>query len=179
MSCLFRTILSCQPRKGLFSPGGEDLVMRRRVHNWPCRPAFEPAARPPSLLCSRAMPAENRLQSHRCRDCRDRGTRNIPGTPQFAWHGGGGGPGVVARVEGSLPGQVGGTRGARATPPNTTIANPATIPLPVQLAMQPLPPPPARLQPRCRVQGAVLVETRWGLKSKRAAACKRERERVD
>ena len=86
---------------------------------------------------------------------------------------------MVARVGGSLPGQVGGTRGARATPPNTTIANPATIPLPVQLAMQPLPPPPARLQPRCRVQGAVLVETRWGLKSKRAAACKRERERVD
>ena len=49
MSCLFRTILSGQPRKGLFSPGGEDLVMRRRVHNWPCRPAFEgrPATEPP------------------------------------------------------------------------------------------------------------------------------------
>ena len=69
-----------------------------------------------------------------------------------------GGPRVASKVGGSLaspqPAQwvEQGRRGQR----------PQTLPLPagaiastVQLAMQPLPPPPARLQPRCRVQGAV------------------------
>ena len=151
-------LIMSTPKRTLFSrwggssdaAAGSQLAVPARLRGPPGHRAVAPCR------------LRSRLQRHRCRDCRDRGTRNIPGTPQFAWHRDGGGPGVVARVGGSLPGQVGGTRGARATPPNTTIASKSHCQgrPPVQLAMQRLPPPPARLlQPRCRVQGAVLVST--------------------
>ena len=67
-----------------------------------------------------------------------------------------GGTGAECRWQPGQPsaGPVGGTRGARATPPtpglNTTSAAGIATVDPT------LPPPPARLQARCSVQGAVL-----------------------
>ena len=67
-----------------------------------------------------------------------------------------GGTGAECRWKPGQPsaGPVGGTRGARATPPtpglNTTSAAGIATVDPT------LPPPPARLQARCSVQGAVL-----------------------